>query len=123
MPWVRRTRHLAIGVVGDGGAPRLSVRSLLTGTATELSAARLEELLAVPAREWTWRTDAGAELLARNGLLVSDEPGRPFEALRRRDTELTALGWRPEAAAFHLATRWSARQARVPGRDGSPPPS
>jgi putative peptide maturation dehydrogenase len=123
MAWVRRTRHLALSVGGDGGGPTVTTRSLLTGDAATLSLPELEQLLAVSARTWSWRVDAAAETLARQGLLVSDEPEEPFVALRRRDEELTALGWRPEAAAFHLATRWRGARARVPGRDGSPPPS
>lgn len=121
MPWVRRTRHLAVSV-GDGST--VAVRSLLTGTRVCLSTDELVALVAVPARTWEWRGDGDdqAERLATDGLLVSDEPREPFTALRRRDEELTALGWWPDAAALHLGARWEGMRARIPSRDGSLPP-
>jgi putative peptide maturation dehydrogenase len=118
--WVRRTRHLTLATGGDDAPPSVVVRSLLTGEASVLAAAELDTVLAVPERRWIWRPDDEAVRLARAGLLVSDEPGEPYEALRRRDEELSALGWLPEAAAFHVATRWEGREANVPGRDGTP---
>lgn len=119
MPWVRRTRHLAVGIDGDSG---VVVRSLLTGSRVRLTAEDLAALVAVPARTWVWRGDALAERLAADGLLVSDEPSEPFVALRARDDELTALGWWPDAAALHLGARWEGAQARIPERDGALPP-
>ena len=121
MPWVRRTRHLALRACEDDD-PRVIVRSLLAGKQTELSMSELGALLSLPIRSWTWlaEDDPWAEELGRAGLVVSDDPEEPFAGLRRRDEELTALGWWPDAAALHLGARWDGARARVPGRDGSP---
>ena len=121
MAWVRRTRHLALVALSDGPEPAITARSYLTGAVEELSLADLAELTSCSARSWAWRTDETAVSLAARGLLVSDEPLEPFESLRRRDAELTALGWHPAAAAFHLATWWDGYRVSAPGRDGSPP--
>lgn len=123
MPWVRRTRHLAFGVDEDGGA-NIVVRSLLTGGRVRLAPDTFATLLAVSDRSWAWRAegDAWAEQLGADGLLVTDDPREPFAGLRRRDEELTALGWWPDAAALHLGARWEGVRARVPRRDGSMPP-
>jgi len=124
MPWVRRTRHLALSVAEDGD-PRVVVRPLLTGKCVRLTPGVLEALLAVPIRSWTWfdEGDPWADELGRDGLVVSDDPGEPFPDLRRRDEELTALGWWPDAAALHLGARWDGVRAAVPGRDGRQPPT
>ncbi|MGH2999161.1 MAG: putative peptide maturation dehydrogenase [Gaiellaceae bacterium] len=116
---MRRTRHLAPVALRDGPPPTITVRSHLTGAAEELSLADLGELSSVSARSWTWRVDELARSLAVRGLLVSDEHGEPFERLRRRDTDLSALGWHPAAAAFHLETWWDGTRLGVPSRDGS----
>jgi putative peptide maturation dehydrogenase len=68
-----------------------------------------------------WRVDDAVASLAERGFVVSDEPAEPFAELRRRDAELSALGWHPAAAAFHLATFWDGYRVSVRGRDGSPP--
>jgi putative peptide maturation dehydrogenase len=121
MPWLRRTRHLALLGPGDGPSATVAARSFLTGQVEELSLPELAELIGFPALTWTWRMDETACTLATRGLLVSDEPAEPFERLRRRDAELSALGWHPAAAAFHLGTLWDGyRLASVPARDGSP---
>lgn len=123
MPWVRRTRHLALGVDEDGGST-VVVRSLLTARRVRLAADEFAALLAVSGRTWEWRAegDAWAEKLGADGLLVSDDPREPFARLRLRDEELTALGWWPDAAALHLGARWEGVRARVPHRDGAMPP-
>lgn len=123
MPWVRRTRHLALSATADGD-PLVVVRSLVTGKCLRLTTGELEALLAVPIRSWTWRDDGDpwADELGRDGLLVTDDPGEPFPGLRRRDEELTALGWWPDAAALHIGARWDGMRLPVPGRDGSRPP-
>src|SRR5438105_629272 len=72
-----------------------------------------------PAPDLDEDDDSGLE---KFGPEDDDDPGDPFPGLRRRDEELTALGWLPEAAAFHLATRWRGRRALVPTREGAPPP-
>ncbi|MDX6514642.1 MAG: hypothetical protein QOH73_308 [Gaiellaceae bacterium] len=118
--WVRRTRHLALAAGEE--ALSLTALSLLTGVAVRLSPEGRERLLALPVRAWTWTTDDADVALARDGLLVSDEPSEPFVALRARDRELSELGWHPGAAAFHLATRWRRTRTRVPAADGSYPP-
>jgi putative peptide maturation dehydrogenase len=121
VPWLRRTRHLALLGPDDGPAATLSVRSLLTGDVEELTFPELAELIGFSSRTWTWRGDDPACALAARGLLVSDEPVDPFEQLRRRDAELSAIGWHPAAAAFHLETWWDGvRLSTVPKRDGSP---
>lgn len=123
MPWVRRTRHLTLDVAEDGGS-KLVVRSLLTGRRVRLAPGEFETLLAVSDRSWSWcvQDDAWIERLGADGLLVTDEPREPFVALRRRDDELTALGWWPDAAALHAGARWEGVRARVPRQDGSMPP-
>jgi putative peptide maturation dehydrogenase len=123
MPWVRRTRHLALSAAEDGD-PRIVVRSLLTGKQVRLAPGELDALLAVETGSWTWRDDGDpwADELGREGLLVSDDPDEPFPGVRRRDEELTALGWWPDAAAFHLGTRWDGVRMPVPTRDGVRPP-
>jgi putative peptide maturation dehydrogenase len=120
MPWVRRTRHLAFDADEDGSA-NIVVRSLLTGRRVRLAPDTFAALLAVSDRSWAWRAegDAWAERLGADGLLVTDDPREPFAGLRRRDEELTALGWWPDAAALHLGARWEGVRARVPRRDGS----
>ncbi len=122
MPWIRRTRHLVLTEPGDGPSSTLPALSLLTGEPTDLSLGEVDELLGLSAREWTWRLDETAVSLARRGLVVSDEQGEPFEALRQRDKELTALGWHTEAAGYHLASRWQGVRAAVGNLDGSHPP-
>src|SRR5438552_10007445 len=121
MPWVRRTRHLALSAF-EGDDPRVVVRSLLAGKQTELSMSQLGALLRLPIRSWTWfaEDDPWAEELGRAGLVISDDPEKPFASLRQQDEELTALGWWPDAAALHRGARWDGARARVPGRDGSP---
>jgi putative peptide maturation dehydrogenase len=120
LPWVRRTRHLSLDVADDGSSTVI-VRSLLTGRPVRLAPGELERLLAFAVREWTWHDDAWTEQLASDGLLVSDEPREPFVGLRRRDEELTALGWWPNAATLHIGARWEGVRARTPRRDGSLP--
>jgi len=121
VPWVRRTRHLAVGVDDDS---TVAVRSLLTGRRVRLSTEELAALVAVPVRTWMWRgrDDAWVERLGADGLLVTDEPREPFVSLRSRDDELTALGWWPDAAALHLGARWEGVRGRAPDRDGVLPP-
>ena len=114
---MRRTRHLALVEPGDGASPTVPVRSLLTNRVHNLTLAKLGELLAFSARDWTWQVDRSATSLAERGLLVSDEPGDPFEPLRRRDAELSELGWHPAAAAFHLATLWDRPKLRIARRN------
>jgi len=122
---VRRTRHLALSISEDNDN-FISVRSMLTRSVLQLAPDELAELLAVPIRTWAWRAqgDPGADKFAREGLVVSDEPDEPFPKLRRRDEQLTALGWWPDAAALHLGARLEGvRAGRVPPRDGSLPPA
>jgi putative peptide maturation dehydrogenase len=121
MAWLRRTRHLGPAELGDEPRAGVAVRTLLTGRLEELSLAELALLTEFSPRAWTWRVDGEATSLAARGLLVSDEAAPPFEELRRRDAELTALGWHPAAAAFHLATMWDRPRVAGPARDGSPP--
>ena len=121
MAWLRRTRHTGPAEFRDEPRAGVAVRSFLTGLVEELSIGELALLTEFSARTWTWRVDEAATSFAVRGLLVSDEPTEPFVALRRRDAELTALGWHPAAAAFHLATAWDRPRVTGPGRDGSPP--
>jgi putative peptide maturation dehydrogenase len=116
VPWVRRTRHLALGVAEDGSST-VVVRSLLTGRQVRLAPGELERLLGFSDRKWRWV--AGDDAWASDGLLVSDEPSEPFVALRRRDEELTELGWWPDAAALHIGARWEGVRSRAPQPDGS----
>jgi putative peptide maturation dehydrogenase len=119
--WLRRTRHLVFLPAGDAPSATVTARSLLTGEAEELTLSELAELIGFSSRTWTWRSDKPAYELASRGLLVSDEPAEPFMRLRRRDAELSALGWHPAAAAFHLETWWDGvHLSAVPKRDGSP---
>jgi putative peptide maturation dehydrogenase len=119
MPWVRRTRHLALGIDEDGGS-KIVVRSLLTGRRVRLAPDELGELLDVSERTWSWRADGDPWVAqhAADGLLVTDDSPE----LRARDDELTALGWWPDAAALHAGARWEGVRARAPRRDGSLPP-
>ena len=121
MAWLRRTRHVGPAELRDEPHASVGVRSFLTGRLEELSLAEFALLTEFSARAWAWRVDDEATSLAARGLLVSDEAAPPFEELRRRDGELTALGWHPAAAAFHLATMWDRPRVVGPRRDGSPP--
>ena len=123
MAWMRRTRHVGLAGFRDEPGAGVSARSFLTGRLEELSTGELAVLLELSARKWiwNWRVDDAATSLAARGFLVSDEAAEPFVALRRRDAELTALGWHPAAAAFHFATTWDGHRGVGPGRDGSPP--
>jgi putative peptide maturation dehydrogenase len=98
------------------------VRSLLTGARDELALDEFGVLLGFSARRWVWRLDDVAVSLATRGLLVSDEPAEPFQRLRTRDRELTAVGWHPAAAGFVLETRWDGQRVTARRRDGSRPP-
>jgi Nitroreductase family. len=120
MPWVRRTRHLVLGIDEDGSS-KVVVHSLLTGRRVRLAPDELGALLDVSAATPTWR-DAGDPWVAEHGadgLLVTDDPHEPYAGLRLRDAELTALGWWPDAAALHVGARWEGVRARVPSADGS----
>jgi putative peptide maturation dehydrogenase len=119
--WLRRTRHLALIGLHDGPSSTVAARSYLTGAAEELSLDELAELCSFSTRTWTWRAGEDALSLAVRGLLVSDEPGEPFERLLQRDADLTALGWHPAAAAFHLGTWWDGFRLTTPRRDGATP--
>jgi putative peptide maturation dehydrogenase len=121
MAWLRRTRHVGPAELSEEPRAGIAVRSFLTGRLEELSLDELGLLTVFSTRTWAWRVDEAATSLAARGLLVSDESAEPFDALRRRDAELTALGWHPAAAAFHLATMWDRPSVTGPGRDGSPP--
>ena len=55
MPWVRRTRHLALSAADDD--PLVVIRSLLTGTCVSLEPPELAALLALPIRSWRWREE------------------------------------------------------------------
>lgn len=122
MPWVRRTRHLVFVAPADDASAAVPVRSLLTGVRADLSLEEVGVLLGLSARRWSWRVDDVAIWLSRQGLLVSDEPEEPFVQLRRRDGELTGLGWHPAAAAFLVGTRWDGQRVTAQRRDGSRPP-
>jgi putative peptide maturation dehydrogenase len=120
MPWVRRTRHLVLGI-DDDGSSKVVIRSLLTGRRVRLAPDELGALLDVSAATPTWR-DAGDPWVAEHGadgLLVTDDPHEPYAGLRLRDAELTGLGWWPDAAALHVGARWEGVRARVPSADGS----
>jgi putative peptide maturation dehydrogenase len=123
MPWVRRTRHLALGVDEDGGSG-VVVHSLLTGRRVRLAPDELGEVLAVSDRTWSWRADGDPWIAqhGEDGVLVTDDSNEPFVSLRLRDDELTALGWWPDAAALHTGARWEGVRGRAPRRDGSLPP-
>lgn len=121
MAWVRRSRHLALTGLHDGPPPTITARSYLSGAVEELSLSELAELSSLSTRAWAWRVDDVARSLAVRGLLVSDEPGEPFERLRSRDAELSGLGWHPAAAAFHLETWWDGFRLTTPRRDGVAP--
>jgi putative peptide maturation dehydrogenase len=110
--------------VAEDDDPGVVVRSLLTGKQVRLAPAELEALLAVPVRSWTWCAEGEpwADELGRDGFVVSDDPDEPFPDLRRRDEELTTLGWWPDAAALHAGARWDGVRARVPRGDGALPP-
>jgi putative peptide maturation dehydrogenase len=119
---VRRSRHIVLGEPADDPSSTVPARSLLTGEPGELSLDEVAVLLGLSARRWTWRVDEVAVSLSRRGFLVSDEPAEPFERLRSRDRELTAVGWHPAAAAFLVGTRWDGRRVTARRRDGSRPP-
>jgi putative peptide maturation dehydrogenase len=123
MPWVRRTRHLALGVDEDGGSG-VVVHSLLTGRRVRLVPDELGEVLGVSDRTWSWRPDGDPWVAQHSeaGVLVTDDSHELLVALRLRDEELTALGWWPDAAALHVGARWEGVRARVPRADGSLPP-
>ena len=122
MAWVRRTRHLVFAPPGGEPAASLPVLSLLTGRRVGLSLDELGVLLGLSTHRWAWRVDDAAISLAERGFLVSDEAAEPFEQLRRRDSELTTLGWHPAAAAFLVGTRWDGTRVTARRRDGSRPP-
>jgi putative peptide maturation dehydrogenase len=107
---------------GDDPSSTLSARSLLTGERELLELPEVAVLFGLSARRWTWRTEDVVTSLAKRGFLVSDEPAEPYESLRRRDVELTALGWHPAAAAFLFGTRWDGTRVTARRRDGTRPP-
>ena len=122
MPWVRRTRHLVLGGFGDAPSAAVAARSLLTGVRADLSLEEVGVLVELSTRRWSWRVDELAISLSSRGFLVCDEPEEQFVRLRRRDAELTALGWHPAAAAFLVGTRWDGQRVTAQRRDGSRPP-
>ena len=122
MPWVRRTRHLVLAAPADDALATVAAKSLLTGVRADLSLEEVGVLVRVSTRRWSWRVDDVTVSLASRGFLVSDEPEEPFVALRRRDAELSTLGWHPAAAAFLVGTRWDGQRVTAQRRDGSRPP-
>jgi putative peptide maturation dehydrogenase len=76
----------------------------LTGEAHPVTPDDLEEALAVPADDWIDATESSGRL-ARIGVLLSDGDDVRLAELRRRDEALTASGWEPAAALFHLTGR------------------
>jgi putative peptide maturation dehydrogenase len=119
---VRRTRHLILAAPGDDAAAAVPARSLLSGARADLSLEEVGVLVGLSTRRWSWRVDDVAISLSSRGFLVSDEPAEPFVGLRRRDADLSALGWHPAAAAFLVGTRWDGQRVTARRRDGSRPP-
>jgi putative peptide maturation dehydrogenase len=110
---VAETRVLDVGellrgcvdIRREGG---LRVRSLLTGEESPLTLDELRLLVEVPESEWVEPADDGAALegLARRGLVVTDADDELVSGLRARDERFEAAHWHPDAAAYHMATRW-----------------
>ena len=126
MPKVRRTEYvffycqdgdsLDIPLLLRGQAVLEPVRqilalSILTGETHAISRAELDVLVSMPAKAWVDATEvdggeASVSALARQGLVVSDEPDALLGELRQRDELLSSTEWNVYAALYHFMTKW-----------------
>jgi|SRR3954451_2020024 len=114
--------QLLRGRVEQTAGRQLGAFSILTGTTVDLSEEDLELVLSTPAGEWVESNDdARAHALARQGVLLLDEPDAELAELRRRDEELTELNWNLESAVYHFIARWRSVDLREEGADLLPP--
>jgi putative peptide maturation dehydrogenase len=85
--------------------------SILTGLEHAVTKDEFDVLLSIPSETWVEADAAGTDAeslgrLARNGLLVTDEPDPRLRELRARDVQLAADGWNVHAALYHFMTKW-----------------
>jgi putative peptide maturation dehydrogenase len=124
MPRVRRTAYvfffcrdygfleidrLLRGELAPCTLTQLSALSILTGAEVPITVDELALAQSIPADEWIDLSDQAEVVrsLAERGILVTDDEGEPFAALRARDENVSAVGWNAYAALYHFFTRWS----------------
>jgi putative peptide maturation dehydrogenase len=119
---VKRPRYLCfvcddfpfvdVGLLLRGTVASVSVRqvyalSILCGEAVPLSAEEFELAVGTPSDEWVEAADdETARVLARKGVLLSDEDDAELAALRDRHETLESLSWNLEAALYYFLSRW-----------------
>ncbi|MGH3016469.1 MAG: hypothetical protein ACRDNR_07435, partial [Gaiellaceae bacterium] len=126
MPKVRRTEYVFfycqdgdsfdIPLLLRGQAVLEPVRqilalSILTGETHAISRADLDLFMSMPAKTWVDAAEleggeASVSALARQGLVVSDEPDALLRELRQRDELLSSTAWNVYAALYHFMTKW-----------------
>jgi putative peptide maturation dehydrogenase len=117
--------ELLRGAVSLAPVRRLLGVSALLGEPVAVTPADVELLGSVPTERWVDLGEIEAATseqlveLARQGLLVSDDEGPPFDELRRRDEQLASGQWNVYAALYHGLTRWRDVEVRRPfGAEG-----
>jgi putative peptide maturation dehydrogenase len=83
----------------------------LTGETAPLEPSHLQTLFSIPQGSWVEvEYTAAVGRLCERGLLLSEDDAE----LRRRDEQLAADEWLPEAAAYHFSTRFGDADLQLP---------
>lgn len=129
--------ELLNGGLGLVSAPQTRARSALSEEPVALEEEELSLVTGLCAEHWTPIGEAAEQFgvpakrirrLARLGLLVEDSDSGTACVQRQRNEKLEALGWHPQAAAYHLSASWrgvrsiSGLPARAPGTPPRQPP-
>jgi putative peptide maturation dehydrogenase len=95
---------------------RLLALSPLTGSERGISYDELQLIAALPSQGWIDVANlrpggAATEIdalrdLARDGVVITDDPDEPFAGLRELDERIIEVGWSPHAALYHTYSKW-----------------
>ena len=108
--------ELLRGAIEVAPIRRLLGISALRGEPVGVPTADVEWLGTIPSDRWVDGGEATDQLttLAREGLVLSDADGPPYDELRRRDEQLASGQWNVYAALYHGLTRWAGVKVRLP---------